>query len=170
MRNFVLLLVLISGFLSGYLLSNYLNKDAREALKKAIATGKTLDSEREATVTRLQTELDSINEKHRRELEAVRKSSDARMAEWRRAQGSLDNDIKRSNAKLAESDARLKALGTQRDAASGTDRARLDQEIVRLRKERDDLRQEIEGSECLQARVPHSVFDALNETDAGGSK
>lgn len=170
MRNFVLLLVLVSGFLSGYLIGDYRNKDAREALQKAIETGKTLDSERETTIARLKTELDGINDKHHRELEAIRKNNESKMAEWRRAKDGLDNDIKRSTARLSESDSRLKSLAAQRDAASGADRTRLDLEIVRLRKARDDLRREIEGSECLQARVPHSVFDALNEANAAGSK
>lgn len=170
MRNFVLLLVLVSGFLSGYLIGDYRNKGAREALQKAIVTGKTLDSERETTIARLKTELDSINDKHRHELEAIRKNNESRMAEWRHAKDGLDTNIKRSTARLADSEGRLKSLATQRDAASAADRARLDLEIVRLRKERDDLRREIEGSECLQARVPHSVFDALNEANAAGSK
>ncbi len=170
MRNFTLLLVLISGFLSGYLINGYLNKDAREALKKAVETGKTLDSEREAAISKLKTELDDINEKHHRELEAIRKDNESRAAGWRRAKDSLDDNLKRSTAKLAESDTRLKSLTSQRDAASGADKAKLNLEIERLRKERDDLRREIEGSECLQARVPHSVFDALNEANAAGSK
>ncbi len=168
MRNLTLLLVLVSGFLSGYLISDYLNRDAREALKKAIETGKTLDAERETAISRLKTELDGINEKHHRELEAVRKDTDSRMAGWRRTKDGLDDDIKRSTAKLSESDTRLKSLTNQRDGASKTDKAKLDLEIERLRKERDDLRREIEGSACLQARLPHSVFEALNEANAAG--
>lgn len=170
MKNLILLLVLISGFLSGYLIGDYRNKDAREALKKAIETGKTLDSERETAITKLKTELDGINEKHHRELEAIRKNSDSKIDAWRRAKDGLNDNIKHSTAKLAESDTELKSLVSQRDSASGADKARLDLEIARLRKERDDLRREIEGSACLQARVPHSVFDALNEADAAGSK
>lgn len=170
MRNLTLLLVLVSGLLSGYLIGDFRGKDAREALQKAIETGKTLDADRETTIARLKTELDGINAKHHRELDAIRKISDAKAAEWRRTKDGLDDDIRLSTAKLAASDTRLKALTTRRDAASGADRARLDQEIERLRNERDELRREIEGSACLQARVPHGVFDALNVANAAGSK
>lgn len=150
----------------GYLIGDYRNKDAREALKKAFETGKTLDSEREASISKLKTELDRINEKHHRELEAIRKDNESREAGWRHAKDRLDDNIKRSTARLAESDTQLKSLVSQRDAASGADRAKLNLDIERLRKERDDLRREMEGSACLQARVPHSVFDALNEANA----
>ncbi len=170
MRNFILLLVLISVFVCGYLVGDYRNKAAREALEKAIATGKTLEAELQAAVTSLRTELDGINEKHLRELEAIRKSSAARTAEWQRIKDGLDEAIKHSSAKLAESEARLKSLVTRRDAAIGADKARLDVEIGRLQKEVDDLRREIEGSACLHAQVPHSVSHTLNEGEAAESK
>lgn len=170
MKNFILLLVLISGFLSGYFLGDYRGKDAREMLKKAIETGKTLDTERETTIAQLKTELDGINEKHRRELETIRKNSEARTAAWRHSKDGLNDKLKLATAKLAESDTRLKSLLARHDAATGTEQARLELEIARLQQERDDLRREIEGNACLQTRVPHSVFDALNETGAGGRK
>lgn len=170
MRNFILLLVLISGFLSGYLIGDYRGKDARESLKKAIETGKTLDTERETTLSQLKTELDGINDKHHRELEAIRKENASRITAWLRTKDGLDDKIKRSTAKLTESDIRLKTLVTQRDAASGAEKDRLDMEIERLRKERENLRREVEGNACLQTRVPHSVFDALNEANAEGRK
>ncbi len=168
MRNIVLLLVLLAGFLSGYLVGDWRAKAAREALDNAVATGKVLDAERETAITSLKTELDSINARHQRELDAIRKSNESKMAEWRRARDGLDGDIKRSNARLGESDARLKALTAQRDAAPAAERVKLDLEIARLSKECDALRREIEGSACLQARVPHSVSDALNEEGAAG--
>ena len=170
MKNFILLLVLVSGFLSGYLIGDFRGKAARETLNKAIETGKTLDSERDAAITRLKTELDGINAKHHRELEAIRKISDTKAAEWRRTKDGLDDNIKLATAKLAVSDSRLKSLVAQRDAAAGADKAKLDVEIERLRKERDELRREIEGSACLQARVPHGVFDALQVANAAGSR
>ena len=167
MRNLILLLVLISVFAFGYLVGDYRSKAAREALEKAIVAGKTLEAELQSSVTRLQTELDGINEKHHREIEAIRKGSAIKAAEWRRIKDSLDDAIKRSSAKLAESEARLKALVVQRDAASGADKDRLDMDIEHLQKEVDDLRREIEGSACLHARVPHSVTHTLRETDTG---
>lgn len=170
MKNFTLLLVLVSGFLSGYLIGDYRGKAARETLQKAIETGKALDADRETAIAELKTELDGINERHRRELDAVRRTSASKAAEWRRTKNGLDDDIKLSAAKLVVSDAKLKSLITQRDGASGTDRAGLDLEIERLRKERDELHKEIEGNTCLQARVPHGVFDALQVAKAAGSK
>jgi len=170
MKNLILLLVLVSGFLSGYLIGDYRGKAAREALQKAIETGKTLDADRDTTIARLKTELDGVNDKHYRELEAIRRNSASKAAEWRRAKNGLDDDIRLSSAKLVVSDAKLKSLIAQRDGASVTDRAALDLEIKRLRKHRDELRKEIEGNTCLQARVPHGVFDALQVAKAAGSK
>ncbi|MBI5890682.1 MAG: hypothetical protein HZB47_08395 [Nitrosomonadales bacterium] len=171
MNKFILLLVLVSGFLSGYLIGDYRGKDARETLQRALATGKMLDADRENAITQLQVELDGINDKHRRELEAIRKRNASQSADWRRARDRLDDRIKRSAAQLAASDARMQTLVAQRDAASGADKARLDQEIGRLRRERDDLQREIDGSACLQARVPPSVVNALTEeANAPGDK
>jgi len=170
MNKFVLLLVLISGFLSGYLIGDYRGKDARETLKKAVETGKTLDTERDAAITKLKTELGGINDKHQHELEAIRKESALKVSEWRRTKDALDDKIKQATAKLADSDSRLKALVARRDDSTGAEEASLDLEIAQLRKEREDLRREIEGNACLQARVPHSVFDALNVANAGGGR
>ncbi len=170
MKNLMLLLVLVSGFLSGYLIGDFRGDAARDALQKAIETGKTLEAGRETTIARLKTELDGINDKHNRELEAVRKNSASRAAEWRRTKNGLDDNLRLSTAKLVVSDAKLKSLIAQRDSASGTDSAKLDLEIERLRKERDELRREIEGNTCLQAQVPHGVFDALQVANAAGSK
>ena len=170
MNRFILLLVLISGFLSGYMIGDYRGKDARETLKKAVETGKTLDTERDATITRLKTELGGINDKHQRELESIRKENAIKVSEWRRTKDTLDDKIKLATTRLANSDARLKTLVSQRDRATGAEEASLDMEIARLRKEREDLRREIEGNVCLEARVPRSVFDALNDVNASGRK
>jgi peptidoglycan hydrolase CwlO-like protein len=170
MKNIVLLLVLVAGLLAGYFVGDYRGKDAREALKMAIETGKTLESERETTITQLKTELESINEKHLQEISAIRKNNDAKVAEWRRTKESLENTLKLTTAKLAASDGQMKSLVSRRDGATGEEKARLDLEIEQLKKQQASLRQEIEGGACLQARVPHSVFDALNETIVAGAK
>jgi len=170
MKNLVLLLVLVAGVLSGYLIGDFRGKNARDALQRAVETGKALDADRDTAVARLRTELDGINDRHRRELEAVRRNSASRAAEWRRTRDGLDDDVRLSTARLAVSGTKLKSLAAQRDTASGADRARLDLEVERLRKERDELRREIEGSACLQARVPHGVFDALQVANAAGSR
>jgi chromosome segregation ATPase len=170
MNKFVLLLVLISGFLSGYLIGDYRGRGARETLRMAAETGKTLDSEREAAIAKLKTELGSINDKQQRELDNVRLENAIKASGWRRTKEALDEKIKRTNSRIAESDAQLKALVEQRDAATGTEEAKLTQQIAQLRKEREELRREIEGNTCLQTKVPSSVFDALNQTSTGGGK
>lgn len=170
MRNFTLLLVLASGLLAGYQIGDYRGKDARESLQKTVETGQKLDAEREATLSRLKTELGEINDKHHRELDAVRKDNESRMTAWRRTKEGLDHKIKLSTTKLAESDAQLKTLISQRNAAPEDEKSRLDLEIEHLRTDRENLRREVEGSSCLQARVPHSVFDVLNEKNTPGGK
>ncbi|OIR04235.1 hypothetical protein GALL_137170 [mine drainage metagenome] len=170
MKNFILLLVLVSGLLAGYLVGDYRGRDAREALDKAIETGKTLDVERMTTISRLKTELEGIAEGHRQELAAIRKDNDVKVARWRGTKSNLADTMKHATAALAESDDRLKSLAIQRDGASGTDKARFEQEIARLRTEQETLRQESTGNACLQARAPHSVFEALNETKVAESK
>jgi hypothetical protein len=170
MNKFVLLLVLLSGFLSGYFIGDYRGKEARETLKKAVETGKALDTERDTAITKLKTELVDINDRQHRELEAIRKDNEAKTSEWRRAKESLDDKIKHSTVQLAASDNKLKSLATMRDDASGNEKDTLDQEIAQLRKQRENLRREIEGNACLQAQVPRSVFEALNETNTGGRK
>jgi hypothetical protein len=170
MNRFILLLVLISGLLAGYLVGDYRGSNAREALNKAIETGKTLGAERETAIANLKTELGGINEKHQRELDAAHKANDSRIAEWRSTKESLDDSNKRLNTKLAESDSKLKSLVARRDAASGTEKASLDQEIAHQQKAREDFQREIEGNTCLQTQVPHSVFDVINDANAAGRK
>lgn len=170
MNKYILLLVLVSGFLSGYLVGDYRGRDARETLRMAAETGRTLDTERAAAIVKLKTELGDISDRHRHELESVRKENAAKVAEWRRTQNALRDQISLATAKISESDTRLKTLVEQRDAATGKEEASLNLEIAHLRKEREELRREIEGNTCLQTRVPHSVFDALNETNTGGGK
>jgi hypothetical protein len=170
MNRFILLLVLISGLLSGYLIGDYRGRDARETLKKATETGKTLEAERNTAITELKTELGNINNKHQRELETVRKENAIRVTEWRRTKDALDDKIKLANSKITESDTRLKTLVELRDGSTGAEEASLNLEIAHLRKERENLRREIEGNTCLQTNVPRSVFEALNETKTGGEK
>jgi chromosome segregation ATPase len=165
MRNFTLLLVLISGLLSGYLVGNYRGRNAREALQKAVETGKTIEAERETAISKLKMELNDINAAHRRELEAMRKENDSRIAIWRHNQSSLDEQIKRATANLAAADTRLSRLIIQRNGASAADASTLDPAIERVRAERDRLRREIDGNTCLHTPVPDSVFEAFNATN-----
>lgn len=161
MRNLLLLLVLISGLLAGYLIGDYRGKAARVALEKAIETGKTLDSTRQAAIAKLETELRSIDEKHRQELDASRQEYDSKAAEWQREKAGLGEKIRRLSAKRAENDAQLKALNEKLGSASGAEKEKLEQEIERLRMERESLTQQIEGNACLKVPVPQSVHEAL---------
>ena len=170
MKNLILLLVLVSGLLAGYLVGDYRGRDAREALGKAIEAGKALDAERMTTISRLKTELEGIDEEHRRSLAAIRADNDTRVARWRNTKSNLADAMKRATATLAESDDRLESLAIQRDSASGADKARIAQEIAHLRTEQENLRQESTGNACLQARAPRSVFEALNETKVAESR
>ncbi len=170
MNKFVLLLVLISGFLSGYLIGDYRGRGARETLRLAAETGKTLESEREAAIAKLKTELSSISNKHQSDLDNARLENAMKVSEWRRTKAALDEKIKITNARITESDEKLKALVEQRDGARGADESKLTQQIAQLRKEREELRREIEGNTCLQTKVPSSVFDALNQANSGGGK
>jgi chromosome segregation ATPase len=170
MNKFILLLVLVSGLLAGYMVGDYRGKDARAALNKAIETGNTLGAERETAITNLKTELNGINEKHQRELDAVRKANDIRKTEWQCAKESLDASNKRLNAQLADSDNQIKSLVAKRDAASGAEKASLDQEIARQQNTLADLRREIQGNTCLQTQLPNSVFNAMNEAKTAGRK
>lgn len=168
MNKYILLLVLVSGFLSGYFIGDYRGSAARETLKLATETGKTLESERELSIARLKTELGAVNDRHRLELDQVRRESAAKMSEWRRTKDALDDRIQRTTSRITESDTQLKALVERRDGASGTEEAKLNLQIAQLRKEREELRREIEGNTCLQTKVPRSVFNALNETHMAG--
>ena len=170
MKNLTLLLVLTSGLLAGYMIGDYRGKDARESMQKVIATGKTLATAREETIAQLKTELNGINEKHLRELAAIRKDYEVKTITWRRSKAALRQDIKRSNARFSENESRLQSLAMQRDSASETDRARLEAEIARLKKQQAELRDQIEGNACLQVQVPHKVYEALNGAAADGSK
>ncbi len=168
MKNLTLLLVLVSGLLAGYLVGDYRGRHAREALQQAIETGKTLDIERQTALAQLKRELDGISASHQQELEAIRHRSATREAAWHRARSLPGEQAKRLEAQLAAADARLGTLVARRNTATGNEQVSLDQQIVRLRQERDDLRSEIEGHACLQTRLPHAVAEALNETGANG--
>jgi chromosome segregation ATPase len=170
MNKFVLMLVLVSGFLSGYLIGDYRGRDARETLKVVAETGKSLESEREAAIAKLRTELENVSARNHRELDNARLENAIKASEWRRTKEALDEKIKRTNSRLAESDAELKALVERRDGAKGSEESRLNEQIAQLRKEREDLLREMEGNTCLQTSVPRSVFDALNQTSTGGGK
>ncbi len=170
MKNITLLLVLISGLLAGYLIGDYRGKEARAALDQAVRTGKSLDTEREASIARLKAELDGIDEKHHQELAALQQDNEARAAAWRHSRDKLNDQLKRATGKLAESDTQLKTLSTQRDAASGDEKAKLELDIQHLKQEQTKLRREIESNACLQAQVPQSVFDALQLANAGENR
>jgi len=161
MRNLLLLLILISGLLAGYLIGDYRGKAARAALEQAIETGKTLDSTRQAAIAKLETELRSIDAKHQQALEESRKEYDSKAAEWQREKAGLDDKIRRLNIKRTANDAELKILNEKLGSATGADKEKLEREIERLRITQGLLAQQIEGNACLKVPVPQSVHEAL---------
>ena len=170
MRNFVLLLVLVCGLASGYFIGDWRGKDARKALEMAIETGKTLEREREAAIVALKKDLDDINAKYRRDMEANRKDYETRSIAWDRTKAELDKTIKRQTEKLAESNRNIDDLTAKLGGSVGAEKERLKQEIARLRKQNAELQREAEGNRCLKTQVPRSVLDALGGAIERGSK
>lgn len=168
MRNLVLLLMLVCGLVTGYFIGDYRGKDARKALEKAVETGKALERDREAAIVALKKDLDDINAKHERDIELSRKDFEARRAEWGRAKVGLDATIKRQTGKLAEANRNIDDLATKLGGSVGAEKERLEQEIARLRKSRDDLQREVEGNRCLKTQIPRSVVDALGGASERG--
>jgi small-conductance mechanosensitive channel len=168
LRNLVLLLVLVLGLVSGYFLGDYRGSQAIATLKEAAETGKTVEKEREARMVALKKDLDDINAKYTRDMEASRRDFQARTAEWQRTKVGLDETIKRQNARLAASSKNIDDLKVRLAGASGAEKTRLEEEIARMQKQRSDLQRELDGTRCLQTPVPRSVLDALGGAAAKG--
>lgn len=164
MRNLILLLVLISGALAGYFVGDYRGKEARKALELAIETGKTLESERQATLTKLKTELDGINEKHQQELDTSRKEYATKEAEWQSIKSGLNGTISNLKEKRDKDMSELKHLLEQLDGATGPERAALEQKIAALRRELDGVKLKLDSNLCLDMPVPSKIIDLLNGT------
>lgn len=173
MRNLLLLLVLISGLLAGYLIGDYGAKKVRKELELVTETGKKLESERMATIAKLEMDLNSVNEKHKQELEKSRNEYASKAAEWQREKAGLNEKIKSLKAEYAKDEAELKKLLKQLNGATGTERAELERKIERLRIKLGLLSQQIEGNACLNMPVPQSVHEALAlklTNDIGGKR
>jgi DNA repair exonuclease SbcCD ATPase subunit len=161
MRNLLLLSILLAGGMAGYLIGDYRGKSAREALAQTIETGKKLDQERQTAIAKLETDLNSINEKHQQEIEESRKEYDTKSAEWQREKAGLTRKIGRLKTEYAEKAAELKKLIGQLDGTTGTAREELERKIERLQTELGLISSQIEGNACLSVQVPQSVHDAL---------
>lgn len=170
MDKFILLLVLVCGFLAGYLIGDYRGGSARETLKEVENTGKVLDTEREATIAKLNQELEGINSKHRHELDALRKHSTAKSAAWRNAKDELEDQIKLGRTRLAELEYKLQSIISKRANAPSAELPRMDAEIEDLLKQREALQTEIKSNSCLQTQVPDTVVNALTEANTAGKK
>jgi DNA repair exonuclease SbcCD ATPase subunit len=167
MKNFTLLLVLVSGLLAGYFVGDYRGRAARDALQKAVATGRALNAELESSSTRLKGQLDLIQKQHARELQGSREEYDRKLAEWERVKASMDKTIQRQHEATAEADARLQVLMSRLENAKGTSAVQVAQEMEQVRRERDAMRREMAGNVCLKTPVPEGVVETLNTAENG---
>lgn len=170
MRNLILLLVLVAGLLGGYFVGDYRGKDAREALERAIETGNKVEQERLGTISALKADLKTIDEKHAREINAIRQDFEARSVEWQLVKARLDQTILRQKSMLGELNTKLAELTGKAGTSTGSEKDKLEQEIARLRMERANLEREMKGNVCLETQVPRSVIDALGPMDDKGRK
>lgn len=162
MRNLLLLLILISGLLAGYLIGDYRGKEARKALELAIETGKKLETERLDTIAKLEAELNGIHAKYKQQLDALNKEYAAKETEWRKTKAELDTKIRHLKAESAKIDAKLKGLVLQLSNATGPERDALLREIASLQQELANIQIEIDGNQCLKTRIPGNVIKLLN--------
>lgn len=169
MRNMILLLVLISGFAAGYWLGDYRGRDARKALAAAVETGKTLEQERQTSKVKLETELAAIDARYQREQQNSRQLYDVKAEQWLQTKTQLDQTIAAQNRKVLQLNQRINELALKRnenlmaDKTAKSDSLALEQQIAKLRDERDSLIREADGNACLLKPVPHSVLEALND-------
>ena len=170
MRNTVPLLVLISGFISGYFIGDYRGEAARLALENATKTGQSLEHELHAANTSLKNDLDALNARYKRDIEKLNGEYYAKSVEWQRIKMGLDDTISRQNSKLAELNSALNELVVRLGGASGVEKVALEQKIALIKKDIDELLREINGNACLEQQVPHSVLDTLSGANQVGSR
>lgn len=162
-------MVLVAGLVSGYFVGDYRSKDAREALERAIVTGKTIEQERLATIAALNADLKAASEKYTRDIDAIRKDYEAKSIEWQRVKAGLNETINRQRTSLANLNTKVAELMEKSGASTGAEKEKLEHEIARLRKERAELEREMNGNVCLETQVPRSVHKALGGMDKKGN-
>lgn len=167
MKSLVLILILISGAVSGYFLGDYRGRESRIALEKAIETGKILLGEREASLVLLKRDLAAIDGKYQREMAQLGLDYEKKTAEWEQAKSTLDSTISTQNKKLAELNGDLAKLLVAAGAASGSDKKQVEKKIETLTQTIAALRGNLDGNICLKTPVPRDVLAALGQTDAG---
>ena len=162
MRNILLLLVLVCGLVAGYFIGSYSGKDARETLADEIKKGKLLDDELTKANEQLKQELEAVNDKHKLEIDTLRKDYDAKKGEWQHSKAALDETIKRLSGDLGKHKTTLADLKKKLGAStSEADKKRLQAEIDRLNQVIAAGQQELDGNLCLKVKVPQRVLDAL---------
>jgi len=169
LRNIILLLILISGLVTGYFIGDYRGKAAREALEKTVKAGQSLDDELRTANASLKAELIGVNDKHTLEMDRLQAEYNRNSADWQRTRSSLDETIKRQNSRLAELNGALGELMARLGRSAGAEKAQLEQKIAMLRQDIDALLKELNGNVCLKARVPDKVVETLNGTSQIGS-
>lgn len=170
MKNFVRLLMLVSGLLAGYFVGDYRGSETRRALEEAVRMGQSLDRELQESHATLQAELSGVSRRHAEELASLRTEYARKSAEWQQTRQGLDATIHYQSTKLAAHNRMLDELLEQLGSTDGAERAGVEQKIAILRSDIDGLLRELNGNACLKTAVPHSVLDSLNGTRQMGSK
>lgn len=168
MKNVVLLLILISGFVSGYFVGDYRGKEARQALKDVLRTGQSIDEELRSANTHLKSELATVDDKYKQDMATLNSEYRDKSVEWQRTKDRFDDTIRRQNARLAELNGVLGELIKKLGRSEGTDKTQLEQKITILRNDIDALLREMNGNACLKAQVPPGVIDVLNGSNQLG--
>lgn len=167
MKSILLILVLISGVISGYFIGDYRGKASRIALAKAIEAGQVALKEREASLVLLKRDLETVNVKYKEDLAKLGVDYEKRTAEWERTKSTLDDTISTQNKKLAELNGDLAQLLVSVGAATGSDKKQIEKKIEFLTKTIASLRGNLDANLCLKMPVPHEVLVALGQSGTG---
>jgi chromosome segregation ATPase len=169
LKNILLLLVLLSGLISGYFIGDYRGRAAREALEKTIATGQSIDDELRTANTTLKAELAGVNGRHAQGIERLRADFSEKSAEWQHTKNGLDGTIRLQNARLVALNGALGELISQLGRSHGAEKVQLEQKIAILKNDIDLLLREVNGNACLKTQVPASVIETINGPGKLGS-
>lgn len=162
MRNLLLLLILVSGLLAGYLIGDFRGKEARKALELAIEKGKILDKERLTTIAKLEADLSDTHAKYKQQIDALNKVYDGKETKWRETVAGLEATIGRLKAKRTAIETELKELIEQLNSATGEKKEAVAKRIETLKKMLAEIQVEIDGNQCFKTPVPGNVVDLLN--------
>lgn len=170
MKNILLLMVLVSGLVTGYFMGDYRGREARRVLEDAARMGQAIDKELRDANANLKNDLNSVNDRHTQELQKLHEEYASKSAEWQRVKQGLAGTISYQNVKLAEHNRMLDELLERLGRTDGAEKVAMEQKIAILRQDIDMLLREINGNTCLKTPVPQAVIDTLNGPRQLGSK